>query len=155
MFEKHFKKSHFTTISQNSFWIIYMHSTTTEIVTIFGAKMQRFEELPIQIRILHRRRSAYCNCKKILKNGAKKYVGVQSWKAAHLPTLEIRVEQKGNRVYKTILFSKKLEKNCHFFYWFRDFFPIEILRFKRGLRMQSFISVGQTIPEVLGERHIL
>ena len=25
----------------------------------------------------------------------KTYVGVQSWKAAHLPTLEIRVEQKG------------------------------------------------------------
>ena len=30
----------------------------------------------------------------------KKYVGVQSWKAAHLPTLEIRVKQKGNRVMK-------------------------------------------------------
>ena len=30
----------------------------------------------------------------------QKYVGVQSWKAAHLPTLEIRVEQKGNRVIK-------------------------------------------------------
>ena len=27
-----------------------------------------------------------------------KYVGVQSWKAAHLPTLKIRVEQKGNCV---------------------------------------------------------
>ena len=27
----------------------------------------------------------------------QKYVGVQSWKAAHLPTLEIRVEQKRNR----------------------------------------------------------
>ena len=26
-----------------------------------------------------------------------KYIGVQSWKAAHLSTLEIRVEQKGNR----------------------------------------------------------
>ena len=33
-----------------------------------------------------------------------KYVGVQSWTAAHLPTVEIRVEQKGNRV-------KKREKN--------------------------------------------
>ena len=30
----------------------------------------------------------------------KKYVGVQSWKAAHLSTLEIRVEQKRNRVKK-------------------------------------------------------
>ena len=30
----------------------------------------------------------------------EKYVGVQSWKAAHLLTLEIRVEQKGNRVKK-------------------------------------------------------
>ena len=29
-----------------------------------------------------------------------KYVGVQSRKAVHLPTLEIRVEQKGNRVKK-------------------------------------------------------
>jgi len=28
------------------------------------------------------------------KKIVKKYVGVQSWKAAHLPTLEIRVEQK-------------------------------------------------------------
>ena len=33
----------------------------------------------------------------------KKYVGVQSWKAAHLPTLEIRVEQKENHVMKGIL----------------------------------------------------
>ena len=33
----------------------------------------------------------------ILESFRKKYVGVQSWKAAHLPTLEIRVEQKGNR----------------------------------------------------------
>ena len=32
----------------------------------------------------------------------KKYVGVQSWKAAHLPTLEIRVEQKGNRVKRDL-----------------------------------------------------
>ena len=30
----------------------------------------------------------------------KKYVGVQSWKAMHLPTLDIRVEQEGNRVIK-------------------------------------------------------
>ena len=29
-----------------------------------------------------------------------KYVGVQSWKAAHLPILEIRVKQKGNHVMK-------------------------------------------------------
>ena len=29
-----------------------------------------------------------------------KYVGVQSRKAVHLPTLEIRVKQKGNRVMK-------------------------------------------------------
>ena len=28
----------------------------------------------------------------------KKYGGVQSWKAMHLPTLDIRVEQNGNRV---------------------------------------------------------
>ena len=36
----------------------------------------------------------------------KKYVGVQSWKAAHLPTLEIQVEQKGNRVIK----ERKMEE---------------------------------------------
>ena len=30
----------------------------------------------------------------------KKYVGVQSWKALHLPTLDIRVKQKGNRALK-------------------------------------------------------
>ena len=29
-----------------------------------------------------------------------KYVGLQSWKVADLPTLEIRVEQRGNRVKK-------------------------------------------------------
>ena len=35
-----------------------------------------------------------------------KYVGVQSWKATHLPTLDIRVEQKGSLV------MKKIRKNC-------------------------------------------
>ena len=39
-----------------------------------------------------------------------KYVGVQSWKAAHLPTLEIRVEQKGNRVMKCIVEIKLAKK---------------------------------------------
>ena len=29
-----------------------------------------------------------------------KYVGVQSWKAMHLPTLDIRVKQMGNRTMK-------------------------------------------------------
>ena len=37
----------------------------------------------------------------------EKYVGVQSWKAAHLPTLEIRVEQEGNRVKKERKMGKK------------------------------------------------
>ena len=41
------------------------------------------------------------------KKIVKKYVGVQSWKAAHLPTLEIRVEQKGNRVKKEIKMCEK------------------------------------------------
>ena len=40
-----------------------------------------------------------------------KYVGVQSRKAVHLPTLEIRVEQKGNRVKKEIKMCEKREKN--------------------------------------------
>ena len=30
----------------------------------------------------------------------QKYVGVQSWKAMHLPTLDIRVKQKGNHSMK-------------------------------------------------------
>ena len=36
----------------------------------------------------------------ITQENCKKYVGVQSWKAMHLPTLDIRVEQKGNRAMK-------------------------------------------------------
>ena len=40
------------------------------------------------------------NLSKMRHFGDLKYVGVQSWKAAHLPTLEIRLEQKGNRVKK-------------------------------------------------------
>ena len=31
--------------------------------------------------------------KNFVKKIRQKYVGVQSWKAVHLPTLEIRVEQ--------------------------------------------------------------
>ena len=34
------------------------------------------------------------------KKTMKKYVGVQSWKATHLSTLDIRVEQKGSLVMK-------------------------------------------------------
>ena len=37
-----------------------------------------------------------------------KYVGVQSWKAAHLSTLEIRVEQNRNRVKKREKWEKKI-----------------------------------------------
>ena len=47
----------------------------------------------------------------------KKYVGVQSWKAAHLPTLEIRVEQKRNRanqVHLKIQFRHKFDQKCPF-----------------------------------------
>jgi len=36
--------------------------------------------------------------KKMPSLSSLKYVGVQSWKAAHLSTLEIRVEQKRNQV---------------------------------------------------------
>ena len=46
-----------------------------------------------------------------------KYVGVQSWKAMHLPTLDIRVKQKGNRAIKwethfgiLLKSGKKIEK---------------------------------------------
>ena len=41
----------------------------------------------------------------------KKYVGVQSWKAANLPNLEIRVEQKRNRVQEERKMRKKVKKN--------------------------------------------
>ena len=44
------------------------------------------------------------------KKIVKKYVGVQSWKAAYLPTLEIRVEQKGNRVKKEREMEEKRKK---------------------------------------------
>ena len=40
-----------------------------------------------------------------------KYVGVQNWKAVHLPTLEIRVEQKRNRVKKERKNGGKKKKN--------------------------------------------
>ena len=33
----------------------------------------------------------------------KKYLGVQSWKATQLPTLDIRVEQKENLVMKKLV----------------------------------------------------
>ena len=38
---------------------------------------------------------------------------IQSWKAAHLPTLEIRVEQKGNRVKKERNMEGKRKKKIH------------------------------------------
>ena len=41
-----------------------------------------------------------------------KYVGAQSWKAVHLPTLEIRVEQKGNRVKKEIKMEGEKNQCC-------------------------------------------
>ena len=41
----------------------------------------------------------------------QKYVGVQSWKTAHLPTLEIRVEHKGDRVKKERKMGEKEKKN--------------------------------------------
>ena len=40
----------------------------------------------------------------------KKYVGVQNWKATHLPTLDIRVEQKGSLVVKDNKKVKKMKK---------------------------------------------
>ena len=39
----------------------------------------------------------------------KKYVGVQTWKATHLPTLDIRVEQKGSLIMK----KEKIVKKKH------------------------------------------
>ena len=68
----------------------------------------------------------------------EKYVGVQSWKAAHLPTLEIRVEQKGNRVYKNILVSKKLRKNCHFFIDFSILFSYRNLPYQAWITHAKF-----------------
>ena len=40
----------------------------------------------------------------------QKYLGVQSWKAAHLPTLEIRVKQKRNWVKKGIKMGENRKK---------------------------------------------
>ena len=39
-----------------------------------------------------------------------KYVGVQNWKATHLPTLDIRVEQIGSLVMKDNKKVKKMKK---------------------------------------------
>ena len=44
------------------------------------------------------------------------------------------MEQKGNRVYKNILVSKKLRKNCHFF-----FFDFAIFSY-RNLPYQAWIT---------------
>ena len=41
-----------------------------------------------------------------------KYIGVQSWKAAHLSTLEIRVKQKKNRVKREKNEGKKKNNQC-------------------------------------------
>ena len=40
----------------------------------------------------------------------KKYVGVQSWKAMHLPSLDIRVKQMGNRAMKDMCTKASLVK---------------------------------------------
>ena len=80
------------------------------------------------------------NLSKMRHFGDLKYVGVQSWKAAHLPTLEIRVEQKGNRVYKkpakVMLFQKKLRKKSQK----SSFFPISRFFSRRNLSYQVWIT---------------
>ena len=43
----------------------------------------------------------------VLQKDFINYEGVQSWKDAHLPTLEIREKQKGNRVKKREKWGKK------------------------------------------------
>ena len=55
-----------------------------------------------------------------------------------MPTLEIRVEQKGNRVYKNILVSKKLRKNCHFFIDFSILFSYRNLPYQAWITHAKF-----------------
>ena len=94
-----------------------------------------------------------------------KYVGVQSWKAAHLPTLEILVEQKGNRViifflmrpckyYVAKTFFKIAEKNRQNVSSISRIFSVDIFHIKCKVRMQSFIILGQMVLEILEERQI-
>ena len=52
----------------------------------------------------------------ILDSFKKKYVGVQSWKAAHLPTLEIRVEQKGIGSWKKTQACQTISKKIDNFF---------------------------------------
>ena len=47
----------------------------------------------------------------VLQKDFINYEGGQSWKDAHLPTLEIREKQKGNRVKKREKWGEKRKKN--------------------------------------------
>ena len=51
--------------------------------------------------------------------------------------------------------SNYLEKNRYFFIDLGNFIPVEIFHIKHKLCMQSFLIVGQTVPEIHEERQIL
>ena len=54
---------------------------------------------------------------------------------------------------KHVKLSQK--KSITFFIDFANFIPVEIFHIKHKLCMQSFIIVGQTVPEIHEERQIL
>ena len=59
-----------------------------------------------------KRKPAYTqiSIKQLVPNKVRKYVGVQSWKVTYLPTLEILVEGKRNRVNKERKMGEKMKK---------------------------------------------
>ena len=73
------------------------------------------------------------NFQQLLRFVTLKYGAVQSWKAVHLQTLEIRVERKGNQV-------KKREKNGgkNKGYWLPECYDLK-LRFENCLAKSSLI----------------
>ena len=74
---------------------------------VYVSSQYLFGPSPIHQFLEEEKTFLYC-----AKNLNRKYVGVQSWKAAHLPTLEIRVEQKRNRVKKREKWGRKKKINA-------------------------------------------
>ena len=78
------------------------------------SSLARVKSMPHKIRTTHASSSS-----KLCKERAWKTLNsletcqnnIQTWKAAHLPTLDIRVEQRGNRVKKGE--KRKKSQCCH------------------------------------------
>ena len=77
------------------------------------SSLARVKSMPHKIRTTHASSSSKL-CKerawKTLNSLETCHKNIQSWKAAHLPILEIRVEQKGNRAKKERKMGKKRKK---------------------------------------------